>query len=74
MSDKAHKLQCGRVCPLSADNDITVKGRTMALDPETGQIYLVTGDMVINPEADPSDTRHRYIVTPGSALFLDPTN
>ncbi|MFZ2019113.1 MAG: YncE family protein [Methyloceanibacter sp.] len=49
--------------------------RTMALDPETGRLYLVTADMTINPAADPSDFRRRYIVTPGSAklLFLDPT-
>jgi streptogramin lyase len=49
--------------------------RTMALDPESGRLYLVTADMTINPAADPSDFRHRYVVTPGSAklLFLDPT-
>ena len=49
--------------------------RTMALDPETGRLYLITADMTINPAADPSDFRHRYVVTPGSAklLFLDPT-
>ena len=48
--------------------------RTMALDPETGRLYLVTADMTINPAADPSDFRHRYVVTPGSAklLFFDP--
>jgi DNA-binding beta-propeller fold protein YncE len=49
--------------------------RTMALDPDTGRIYLVTADMVINPASDPTDIKHRYVVTPGSAklLFLDPT-
>ena len=49
--------------------------RTMTLDPETGRIYLVAADTTINPSADPSDFRHRYVVTPGSAqlLFLDPT-
>jgi streptogramin lyase len=49
--------------------------RTMALDPESGRLYLVAADMTINPSADPSDLRHRYVVIPGSAklLFLDPT-
>jgi DNA-binding beta-propeller fold protein YncE len=47
--------------------------RTMALDPESGR--LVAADMTINTSADPSDFRHRYVVTPGSVqlLFLDPT-
>jgi DNA-binding beta-propeller fold protein YncE len=51
-----------------------VGARTMALDPESGRLYLVAADMTINPSADPSDLRHRYVVTPGSAklLFLDP--
>ncbi|MGH6878147.1 MAG: hypothetical protein ACREHV_12355 [Rhizomicrobium sp.] len=48
--------------------------RTMALDPESGRIYLVTADFTANPKADTSDPRRRYIVTPGSVrlLFLDP--
>jgi len=48
--------------------------RTMTLDPETGRLYLVAADTTINPSADPSDLRHRYVVTPGSAqlLILDP--
>jgi YVTN family beta-propeller protein len=48
--------------------------RTMALDPDSGRIYLVTADFTVNPKADQSDERHRYTVTPGSAklLFLDP--
>jgi DNA-binding beta-propeller fold protein YncE len=52
----------------------TMQGaRTMAVDPESGRLYLVAGDITINVE--PSDLRHRFIVTPGSAklLFLDPT-
>jgi DNA-binding beta-propeller fold protein YncE len=51
-----------------------VGARTMALDPESGRLYLVAADMTINASADPSDFRHRYVVTPGSAklLFLDP--
>jgi YVTN family beta-propeller protein len=48
--------------------------RTMALDPKTGRIYLVTADMTVNEAAAPTDYRHRYSIKPGSArlLFLDP--
>ncbi len=48
--------------------------RTMALDPASGRIFLVTADFTDNPKADPSDPRHRKLVTPGTAklLFLDP--
>ena len=48
--------------------------RTMTLDPATGRIYLVTADYAINDKADPTDTRHRYTVLPGTVhmLFLDP--
>jgi DNA-binding beta-propeller fold protein YncE len=55
---------------------VTMRGaRTMAVDPESGRVYLVAADTTINPSADPSDFRHRFVVTPGSAklLFLDPT-
>jgi streptogramin lyase len=49
--------------------------RTMAVDPVRGRLYLVAADTTINPSADPSDFRHRYVVTPGTArlLFLDPS-
>jgi DNA-binding beta-propeller fold protein YncE len=53
----------------------TMRGaRTMTLDPKTGRLYLVAADFTINESADPSDSRHRYTVVPGSAklLFLDP--
>jgi YVTN family beta-propeller protein len=47
--------------------------RTMALDPKTGRIFLVTGDYT---EIDPTakDPRKRYAVKPGSTrvLLLDP--
>ena len=48
--------------------------RTMALDPNSGRIYLVTADFTQNPNAAASDPRHKYVITPGSArlLFLDP--
>ena len=48
--------------------------RTMAVDPVSGRLYVVAADTTVNPSADPSDLRHRYVVTPGSAklLFLDP--
>ncbi|HUO99618.1 MAG TPA: YncE family protein [Rhizomicrobium sp.] len=46
--------------------------RTMALDPKTGRIYLVTGDFEANPNA--TDPRRRYTAKPGSAklLILEP--
>jgi YVTN family beta-propeller protein len=49
--------------------------RTMAIDPKSGRIYLVTADMTVNESAAPSDSRHRYSVKPGSVrlLFLDRT-
>lgn len=49
--------------------------RTMALDPQSGRIFLVTADFALNPNAAQSDPRRRYTVKPGSArlLFLDPT-
>jgi len=48
--------------------------RTMALDPKTGRIYLVTADMTVNQSVPASDARHRYTIKPGSVklLFLDP--
>jgi YVTN family beta-propeller protein len=47
--------------------------RTMAIDPKSGRIYLVTADMTVNEAAAPSDSRHRYSVKPGSVrlLFFD---
>ncbi len=50
--------------------------RTMAFDPRTGRIFLVTADMAVNPSAAPADWRHRYTITPGSVklLFLDPVS
>ena len=50
-----------------------IGARTMAIDPKTGRIYLVTAEMTLNESAAPSDSRHRYSVKPGSVklLFLD---
>jgi DNA-binding beta-propeller fold protein YncE len=50
--------------------------RTMALDPESGRIYLVTANFTQNPKAADNDPRHKYLITPGSVrlLFLDPTD
>ena len=50
--------------------------RTMALDPQSGRIFLVTADFTLNPNAAQSDPRHRYSITPGTVrlLFLDPTD
>ena len=46
--------------------------RTMAEDPESGRIYVVTGDYTENPNAD--NPRRRFTMQPGSArlLFIDP--
>ena len=48
--------------------------RTMALDPESGRLYLIAADFTLNPKATAADPRHRYTITPGTArlLFLDP--
>lgn len=48
-------------------------GRTMAVDAETGRIFLVTADVdEIDPKAD--NLNQRYKVKPGTVkvLFLDP--
>jgi YVTN family beta-propeller protein len=49
--------------------------RTMALDPQSGRVFLVTADFALNPNAAESDPRRRYSIKPGSVrlLFLDPT-
>jgi YVTN family beta-propeller protein len=49
--------------------------RTMAIDPKSGRIYLVTADITVNESAAPADSRHRYSVKSGSVrlLFLDRT-
>jgi YVTN family beta-propeller protein len=48
-----------------AQNAKTVKGaRTMALDPDTGAVFLVTAKMVANPKA--TSYRDRYSVVPGT--------
>jgi hypothetical protein len=48
--------------------------RTMAIDPSSGRIYLITADFTVNDKAAPDDARHRYVTTPGTVhlLFLDP--
>jgi YVTN family beta-propeller protein len=52
-----------------------IGARTMAIDPKTGRIYLVTADMTVNESAAPTDFRRRYSVKSGSVrlLFLDCT-
>ena len=52
-----------------------IGARTMAIDPKSGRIYLVTADMTINESAAPTDFRHRYSVKSNSVklLFLDRT-
>ena len=50
--------------------------RTMAVDPQSGRLFLVTADITINKDAAPNDYRHRFSIKPGSTklLFLDPTD
>jgi len=50
--------------------------RTMTIDPQTGRLYLVAGEIKINEAAAPTDLRNRFKVTPGSAklMFLDPAS
>jgi YVTN family beta-propeller protein len=52
-----------------------IGARTMAIDPKSGRIYLVTADMTVNESAAAGDSRRRYSVKPGSVrlLFLDLT-
>jgi YVTN family beta-propeller protein len=52
-----------------------IGGRTMAIDPKSGRIYLVTAEMTANESAAAADPRHRYKVKSGSVrlLFLDRT-
>jgi YVTN family beta-propeller protein len=50
-----------------------VGARTMAIDPKSGRIYLVTADMTVNETAAPGDSRRRTSIKPGTVrlLFLD---
>ncbi|HSM95266.1 MAG TPA: YncE family protein [Rhizomicrobium sp.] len=50
--------------------------RTMTLDPKTHRIFTVAADITIDGTAAPTDYRHRFHTTPGTArlLFLDPVN
>jgi hypothetical protein len=70
------------VAELSPDNFVALPAiptqygaRTMAIDPKSGRIYLVTADMTVNESAAAGDSRRRYRVKPGSVrlLFLDLT-
>jgi len=50
-------------------NATTVVGaRTMALDPQTGDVFLVTAKLVANPH--PTSPRDRYTAVPGSFELL----
>lgn len=50
--------------------------RTMAIDPATGRLYVVTADITVNQATAPNDYRHRYSVRTGTVrlLFLDPSD
>jgi YVTN family beta-propeller protein len=50
--------------------------RTMAIDPKSGRLYLVTAEFGTNQAVPVGDARHRYTVKPGSAklLILEPTS
>jgi YVTN family beta-propeller protein len=50
-------------------NATTAPGaRTMALDPQTGDVYLVTAKLIANPH--PTSYRDRYTVVPGTFELL----
>jgi YVTN family beta-propeller protein len=52
-----------------AQNATTGLGaRTMALDPQTGDVYLVTAKLIVNPH--PASYRDRYTVVPGTFELL----
>ncbi len=50
--------------------------RTMAVNPKSGRLFLVTADFTVNSAVPDSDPRHRYTIKPGSAklLILDPVS
>jgi len=54
----------------------SIGARTMTIDPKSGELFLVAGDVTENAGVDPKDFRHRYTVKPGSAklLVFDPVN
>lgn len=71
------------VAEISPDNFVSlpaiptqVGARTMAIDPESDRIYLVTADMSPTQSAAPRNPNPRPSVTPGSVrlLFLDRTS
>jgi YVTN family beta-propeller protein len=49
--------------------------RTMAVDPKSGRLYLVTAEFATNEAIPATDPRHRYTIKPGSVklLIFDPT-
>jgi DNA-binding beta-propeller fold protein YncE len=47
-----------------------IGARTMTIDPKSGELFLIAGDVTENAAADPKDFRHRYPVTPGTAKLL----
>ena len=70
------------VAEISPDNFVSlpaistqVGARTMAIDTESGRIYLVTADMTVSPSAVSGNPKPRPSVIPGSVrlLFLDRT-
>ena len=44
--------------------------RTMTIDPQSGRLFLVTGEYAVNEAVPASDVRHRYTVKPGSAKLM----
>jgi hypothetical protein len=53
------------------ENVATQKGaRTMALDPKTHEVYLVTADFGPAPAATPENPRPRPTMVPGSFVVL----
>lgn len=44
--------------------------RTMAVDPKSGRLYLVTADFTVNEAVPVTDPRHRFAVKPGTVKLL----
>jgi YVTN family beta-propeller protein len=47
-----------------------IGARTMAIDPQSGRIWLMTADYAENASAPPNNLRQRYKIKPGTAKLL----
>ena len=47
-----------------------IGARTMAIDPQSGRIWLMTAEYAENASAPPNNLRQRYKIKPGTAKLL----